>query len=249
MGASQSLALEDHQTNIDIDARKDVKGIITFGYIRMYIEEDEEFNGSLIIPTSIKSVCTQFYGFFRFIKSTIVTVEETKILEQLLYNHNKIKYIQTYIEWKLLYKASKDGFSVNAFNQAVKNHKNLFVIIHTTGNNIFGGYTKKGFPKYNGSNNTDPNAFVFLLRSQRSNNYQPGIFDIRYRSRAILTSNQYMCCFGRDGRSIKIYTSGKGTVDGMRDFKEKSYRIPSQYYLNGGYKNFQAADIEVFQCE
>ena len=126
MGSSQSLALEGDNT-IDIDARKDIKGIITFGYIRMYIEDDERFHGSLIIPTSIKSVCTQFYGFFCFIKSTICTVDEIKILEQLLYNNNKMKYIQTNYEWKLLYKSSEMGLGANSFNHFVKNHKNIFV--------------------------------------------------------------------------------------------------------------------------
>ena len=213
------------------------------GFIRIYAET--VMNDTQTIPPLIKSLCLLF--FYAFIDSTILTEDEIQIFDQLLYKNDKYKHLGTNHSFKLIYKCSKDGFNATKWNKAVVGKQNVFFIIHTRDNNVFGGYTKQGYQSKYG-NSEDEDAFLFLVRS--SKNYEPAIFDITRKEKATWRTDYYMCCVGSCGCDLAIKDGAdqheKSWVD--VDFQHKCYNIPSRAYLNGGKQYFAVIDIEVFMC-
>jgi BTB/POZ domain-containing protein KCTD9 len=63
----------------------------------------------------------------------------------------------------LLYRATRDGFTVQAFHSKCDGKGNTITIIKNNLNYVFGGYASSA---WNSSGNpiNDPNAFIFSLR-------------------------------------------------------------------------------------
>ena len=64
---------------------------------------------------------------------------------------------------ELLYRATRDGFTSQAFHSKCDNKANTVTIIKNNLNYVFGGYTSA---TWNGTSKwiNDPNAFIFSLR-------------------------------------------------------------------------------------
>jgi len=63
--------------------------------------------------------------------------------------------------WKLTYRATRDGFGATDFHSKCDSYQNSLVIIKSTNQNVFGGYTEQnwyGIPK---KAKIDQNAFLF----------------------------------------------------------------------------------------
>ena len=65
-------------------------------------------------------------------------------------------------KWKLLYRASRDGFSGKDFHSKCDRKKNTLTVIKSESGNVFGGYTDKCWHSKGGLV-SDPNAFIFSL--------------------------------------------------------------------------------------
>jgi len=63
-------------------------------------------------------------------------------------------------KWKLIYRATRDGFGSNDFHSKCDSYQNSLVIIKSTNGNVFGGYTEQN---WSGASQwkSDPNAFLF----------------------------------------------------------------------------------------
>ena len=46
-------------------------------------------------------------------------------------------------KWKLIYRATRDGFDANEFHFKCDSYQNSLVIIKSTYGNVFGGYTEQ----------------------------------------------------------------------------------------------------------
>src|SRR5262245_16062548 len=75
-------------------------------------------------------------------------------------------------EWNLIYKGTRDGFSVDDFHRCCDKQGPTITVIRTKeGDYLFGGYTS--VPWYNtpwydfltGESKADPHAFLFTLRN------------------------------------------------------------------------------------
>ena len=76
-----------------------------------------------------------------FIKSSILkTQEEYNLIKNKLLSKRKSQICKN-INYKLLYKASKDTDKVNIFHQKCDNKKNTLILIETDNGNKFGGFT------------------------------------------------------------------------------------------------------------
>ncbi|KAJ5075870.1 pep-cterm sorting domain-containing protein [Anaeramoeba ignava] len=81
---------------------------------------------------------------------------------------------------KLGYSAKKDGFSCNTWHEKVRDKGKTLIIIKTTQNYIFGGFTSIGFQEQNLNAKTpDPKAFIFSLRNNK-NDRKPEKFSIKH---------------------------------------------------------------------
>ena len=155
-------------------------------------------------------------------------------------------------DWKLIYRASKDGWLAKDFHNKCDNKDKTLSIIHTKTNNIFGGYTKIPWKTLISSRYIkDDTAFLYLLRSSKS--YSPQIFLIKDdpldQDTAVYHSKDYMCTYGA-GHDIKI--SSECNENATSYVYGSRYKVPrhiAPYYLNGGSEYFKVKELEVFQLQ
>jgi hypothetical protein len=73
------------------------------------------------------------------------------------------KVINSISETKLLYRATRDGSSIEEFHSRCDNYPNTLMLVQTTKGYIFGGFTSIGWISKNGANIQDKNAFCFSI--------------------------------------------------------------------------------------
>ena len=106
------------------------------------------------------------------LKDLITSEIETSFLQTTfsssILSHDQIRDLinlcgfPKYQKWKLLYRASKDGFSGANFHEKCDGKTHTLTIIKTPNGNIFGGFTEAPWSKKNDYEN-DPNALIFSL--------------------------------------------------------------------------------------
>ena len=96
-----------------------------------------------------------------FIKSSIIkTQEEYNFIKNKLLNKRKDKICKS-INYKLLYKASKDSDKAIIFHEKCDNKKNTMILIETKDRKKFGGFTTQTWE--GNINKKDEDAFIFSL--------------------------------------------------------------------------------------
>lgn len=154
---------------------------------------------------------------------------------------------------KLIYRGSRDGFTVKNFKEkCYKNFEKMVILIWNDKNYIFGGYSTQKFERY-GNYCNDEYAFLFNLKRMIKGKeiWEPKIYNIkdkqsqyaiRYHDWALLqfgiTPNIFICenCDSRYGSTVGFEKDG-------------SYDINGAYELSGYVSNdkFMVNDIEVFK--
>ena len=121
--------MDEMQVNINKSlSQVDKLKNLTFGFIRELINEN---NCNIYIPKTIKLLITLFVPNL-FIDSSILTIKEKDELLSMINTHkitcNKFKNC----EWKLLLRASKDGYSTKTFHNLCDNKPNTVCFVETT---------------------------------------------------------------------------------------------------------------------
>ena len=137
--------------------------------------------------------------------------------------------------FNLVYKASNVGDQALTFHQKCDNLNMSLVLIETTKNIRFGGFTTKSWSG-NNVKKKDNNAFVFNLETN-------SIFDIKFNEPAIGCYPKFGPVFF--GCQIRIYDNffSKG---GTTCHKSLNYYTTKDYELNNGEQFFYVKDIEVY---
>ena len=104
-------------------------------------------------------------------------------------------------DWKLMYRASRDGFSSKNFHSKCDNMESTLTVIKSESGNVFGGYTDKAWDS-NGRGVTDPNAFIFSLINKENRPFKVICSD--GCQNAILCGPSYGPTFGRDPCDLHI---------------------------------------------
>jgi len=165
-------------------------------------------------------------------------------------------------ECRLLFRGSRDGFGYDAFWSRCEGHRRSLVVIQTTANRVFGGFTAIGFRQHlNPSNSTwksgpmgkgsveDKDAFLFSLRTSDRSKFPPRCFAVERRDRAEAVGY----CFG--ALSLFGGPMGRGIyVDGdcnLATSRNRAYGLGfkgARGYLDEGYgKQFVVKELELFQ--
>ena len=129
-------------------------------------------------------------------------------------------------KFKLLYRASEDGFSSTKFHEKCDGIKNTLTIIKSTYDDIFGGYTGAAWDCDEHYIN-DTNTFIFSLI-----NFSNGSFKAEYINNQYFKSN-YGPTFGPD-----LHISSDSNTNQI------SYLYDED--MGGSYK-FQTKEIEVYE--
>lgn len=143
--------------------------------------------------------------------------------------------------WRLLYRASKDGFGASDFHSRCDGQENTLTIIKSTNGNVFGGYTEK---EWNGNevDKYDPNAFIF---SYINKDYQPIKIPCKSQNYAIYCSSSCGPVFGNGPNGHDIYICDNSNTNTGSYSKPSSYAIKSKAFL-AGCGEFLTEDIEVY---
>jgi hypothetical protein len=151
-------------------------------------------------------------------------------------------------KWKLIYIATRDGFGAADFHSKCDSYQKSLVIIKSTNQNVFGGYTEQnwyGIPK---KAKIDQNAFLFSF----INKHNTKVFmKCKDPLNAIYAFNEYGPIFG--GPCDLNICSNSNKINGSSSNLDYSYNFPN--YANGsneaksflaGSYNFLTTEIEFY---
>jgi hypothetical protein len=147
-------------------------------------------------------------------------------------------------KWKLLYRASEDGFSGEIFHTQCDNHPRTLTVIETTNGFIFGGYTEQCW-NHSDTYKTDKNAFIFSLLN---NENKPIKIKVEDAEKAIYCSPSYGPTFGDDINICNIWNQQNYSNLGFA-YNHPMYEFESEearkFLANSC--GFQISDIEVYK--
>jgi hypothetical protein len=149
----------------------------------------------------------------------------------------------------LLYRATRDGFTSQAFHSKCDGKGNTITIIKNNLNYVFGGYASSA---WNSSGNyiNDPNAFLFSLR--RDGVSFKDKFTVKLAEHALYGNSRYGPTFGI--HDIHICNHSNTKIGSNSNFGH-SYNLPGGYiygkntehFLAGNYDEWTTTEIEVYQ--
>ena len=146
--------------------------------------------------------------------------------------------------FKLLFRASRDGFGADAFHAKCDNQSKTITIVRTTKSFVFGGFTNACWSS-NGQFKDDRDAFLFSLVNKFN---KPFVCKIDDAYKAI------ECCstFGPTFGTSDLYICDNANSQTLSYSKLENYKAPSDLYDPKGFyfcdtKNFLVDDFEVFQ--
>ncbi len=150
------------------------------------------------------------------------------------------------LKWKLLYRASEHGFGVDEFHSKCDGNVNSLVIIKSTNNNVFGGFTAKD---WSGNQfKADSNAFIFSFINKYN---RPLMMKCQRPENSIYSSANYGPTFGM-GADIYICNNSNLNNESYSNLG-KSYKHPEYAFESNEAKSFLAGtclfktiEIEVF---
>jgi len=158
-----------------------------------YIKDEDEIN---LFLEKIKNIgCLTADGNENSLleNSLIITKkEEVELINSWISKNKHIKY-------KLLYRATRDGDTLNDYHSKCDNASPILVIGKTPKGYIFGGYTtiNLSYDKYNNKYESDNEAFVFSLNQKKK-------FAPKDNSRSIGFIRGYCIIFGNGSNSLQI---------------------------------------------
>ena len=193
-----------------------------------------------------------YVGVYQFEKHLSPTGFDSKIVDfSQSIDLIKLCEFDTKTEFKLLYRASRDGFSSNAFHSKCNNISKTLIIIKVKDKpHIFGGYTEATWEGY-GTFKQDPNAFIFSLVNDDNGPIKMTILN-QYIHTAIEGNPFWSAIFG-GGADFAIYTdsdtntesySNLGTTYQHPNYQQGSNEV--KHFLAGSFK-FSTSEIEVYQ--
>ncbi len=148
----------------------------------------------------------------------------------------------------LLYRATRDGFTSEAFHSKCDGKGNTITIIKNNLNYVFGGYASSAWNS-SGPWINDPNAFLFSLR--RDGVSFKDKFTVKQAQYALIGNSSYGPIFGND---IVICNQSNTNTGSYSNFGH-SYNLPNGYtyggnakdFLAGNYDQWTTTEIEVYQ--
>ncbi len=149
----------------------------------------------------------------------------------------------------LLFRATRDRFSSQAFHSKCDGKGNTITIIKSNLDYVFGGFASSAWHS-SGEWIDDPNAFLFSLR--RAGVSFKDKFTVKKAQYALIGYSGYGPIFG--GYDIYIYNQSNTNMGSYSNFGH-SYNLPNGYtfggnareFLAGNYNQWTTTEIEVYQ--
>ena len=181
-------------------------------------------------------------NFSVFFDSNIVSFDQSnKLIEVCEFNNDK--------KFKLIYRASRDGFSADSFHSNCNFIPKTLTLIKVKDKpHIFGGYTEVTWDG-NGLFKEDSNAFIFSFVNDYS---RPFKLKINEKYKAVYCCIHFGPIFGLTEFQISSYSNTNMiSFSNLRGatYQNQNYRFNSYEARNllAGSYNFCTSEIEVFQ--
>ena len=161
-----------------------------------------------------------------------------------IFNLKKLCNFELYSKWKLLYRASVDGYASKDFHKKCDGHSQTLAIIKTTKNYVFGGYKKKAWTSF-GYYSNDKSAFIFSLINKENN---PQIMKAKSPESVLgRPTGSYGLRFADD---FVIADSSNNNTESFSNLCDAYYCTDHIYEAKSflaGSKYFQVKEIEVYK--
>lgn len=151
-------------------------------------------------------------------------------------------------KWSLIYRASTDGFYASDFHRMCDHKANTLIVIKSTSECIFGGYTEKSWHG-NNENKKDPYAFLFSFKNEEN---MPLLIPVKENCEyAIKCAESTGPQFGYSDLFISTESNIKEHSYSELCINSKNFPFYSRYsyqtdsYLAGS-RHFKIKEIEVF---
>ena len=190
--------------------------------------------------TKIESICGKLYQ--GTIDSTIISTDKMKNdLVKLCMLSGK--------QFKLLYRATRDGFAASAFHAKCDNQPKTLTIVKTDGGYIFGGYTSVAWDS-TGVYKADPKAFLFSLINAHS---APQLMPVQVGDTNSIfcnASNGPTFGAGQDLHISSVSNAANSSYSNLGysyNSASPNYRLYQTPPLLAGSHNFKTSEVEIFQ--
>mmetsp|Transcript_52579 Transcript_52579/g.83738 ORF Transcript_52579/g.83738 Transcript_52579/m.83738 type:complete len:750 (-) Transcript_52579:96-2345(-) len=147
--------------------------------------------------------------------------------------------------FKLIFRASKDGFAASQFHAKCDNKGPTITIVQSTANHVFGGYANVAWSTASSNYVNDPKAWIFLLRSTRGN--VPQKWNVTNAGNAVYHNISYGPTFG--GGFDFYLCNNCNTTNSSYSNLGHSYAAPKDQNMLAGSYNFMVKEFEVFQVK
>lgn len=209
-------------------------------------------------PKNLKTECindimkeAEYFELYGLVEILIKIHFDSVIVKSIDFYKILMSKFKINVKWKLLYRASVDGYTAYDFHSKCDTHSNTLTMIKTTDNYVFGGYTRAlwaddyRYNHYGGQcrYKNDDNSFIFSLINNLG---KPVIFGIKDNSYAICALENYGPTFGY-GHDIYISDSSNTNTNSYSNLGG-SYENSLQNFYLAGTRNFRVAEIEVFKA-
>ena len=160
--------------------------------------------------------------------------------------------IQRGQKWKLLYRATRDGFNAADFHVKCDRVPRTLTVIKATSGNIFGGFTEIS-STWNYKIVVDPNAYIFSLVNKKHESFRT--FCSNDGKNAMRWISDGGPCFGFDGDGRKDICIVSNSNVNQSSYSNFGYLYKNPNYPFGTEKaksilagsfHFQTSEIEVF---
>ena len=162
---------------------------------------------------------------------------------QLINNNIKERFNKEIKKTNLLYRASKDGDNLKAFQSKCLNINDTLILVKTQEGKKFGGFTHENWPTTQ-KDIKDEFAFIFSLNNKE-------IYKVKESSKAISYCNEYFLIrFGNyNNADFTIKVNCMSNDESYEDSRGKSYDFKGKEYPLNGKQNFRVNELEVFNLE
>ena len=141
------------------------------------------------------------------------------------------------IKYKLLYRATNDGDFSSKFHEKCDNIPNTLVLIQTSGDRRFGGFTTQTWDG-DDVNKKDNNCFIFSIDNMKT-------YDINENQFAINCNPDLGPVFVDQIKLLdKFFIQG-----GSTNKKGKTFSTLEDFEITGGAEKFGVREVEVYQVK
>lgn len=194
--------------------------------LRVFIETSTTLNNEILLKKDL------------FIGGTLLTREDQIQLNKFYGNENQ--------RWNLIYKGTRDGFTIDDFHRCSDSQGATMTIIQTLDNYLFGGYTSVSWNFHQGvkSGVTDRTAFLFTLTNPHG--IPATKYSVKSSGEHALVPNAMGPTFGQ--YDICVYPNSNLNCQSFIKFPSYFLDSTGKGYLTfTGSTNFTTTDIEIYR--